>query len=521
MSNILPNNLLSQLVRSVPSVRAVNNRFRQLAREVEFDDLVNEPVTSGLFPITHLGLDIRSVDRLAIRAWWIDGLHQVLTGQLPEVEFYRLADQLRSSGLPYHYYDFIWAVIAVSHLGWFANGDPKLATKLLDRILQDTGPLNDDSQNSYPIDEAYNGRVADLPDPIYEWLTDREIEPNYTWAYENAWTILGDWPIDLADAVRSTPDVYDYIRRQGYDAESAIGSIELRELSRGGVWPLVGQYLNSGVAQASYEQPTNPNIERVNRYFREIIRPHWNPVEPAFFLTLHHLAPFLVHAGLDAQQQVVDLLPTMPPSLQRRLLNFISEHHWDSIPTRLGSMFTLEELEKRLTNGARWDLKRELPLEIGSGAALDLLLQHWTEADLQMLHQVFWDQVFIIHDNVALLDRFWRAVDQPPVPPDYTRYAHSPRCQRWLLLSETASGGISDTLLLQVGESFWDWLHHGTIISWDLMLLWRTISQMLTQDQRAMVIERLTDTLGDFEDRWGVGTINSLVHLAREMVDRS
>ena len=529
MSGQLPDNLVKRLVRLVPSARALSRQFYQVAHEASLEALVEDPTSSALVPITPAGLDVRAVDRLAMRAWWMEGLHRVLTGRLTEAEFYRVADRLRSSGLPYHYYDLVWAVLAIAHLEWYASVDVSQATNLLSRILQDTGSPDYD-RDPYPLEEAYGiGLPSDSG--LYEWLAAHELESGYEWDYASYWDeVVGDQPADRADY-----DQYALLARRGVNAEQFVQTRKPHRLAHAGLWRLVGQYLNSGQMQPDYERPRSPDSARADSLFRELRPTHSVVANPNLHLSLHHLAPFLAYADPTTQHLVAsELVPLMPPSLQRRLLSFVPERHWDVVPTVMGRRsFTLDELTSWLGADAGGDLApapaplltldQTLPLAIGSLSAMELLLAHLSEADRRVLAQVFWDQVLITHDNVVLLERFWHELGQPPIPLNDTRYAGSPRCQRWLLLTAGRAGvhQLSDQLIERISEPFLNWRHNETKITWELMLLWREVSDRLTDDQRNFAVQRLTEAVGDFEGVLHSGQVNAMVNLALEMVDRS
>ena len=167
-----------------------------------------------------------------------------------------------------------------------------------------------------------------------------------------------------------------------------------------------------------------------------------------------------------------------------------------------------------------------LPFEISNEEVFARLARYWTPYDRQLLHQAFWDRITITNDNAVLLERFWHEVGEPPVPINYTRYAHSPRCQRWMILTgltgaRGSTNRLPDNLVDAIGESFYHWEEFMDDYDWDLLLLWRTVCQRLTPRQRVMLAAGLRRAIGEFTDRWDLGTANSLVALALEMVERS
>ena len=577
MSNLLPDNLVAQLIQLVPSTRLINQRFNRVATETQRHQTVNDLVVGvGLVPITRIGIDVQSVDRLAMRAWWIDGLHQVLTGQLTDSGFYQVVEQLRTSGLSFHYYDFVWAVIAVSHIEWFIGDNSPPAIRLLTMILHDVGPIDHD-RSIHPIMDAYDSKVVNLSTEVEKWLHERNAEPEYDWEYDISWAELlniYDNPALNNLPVPSDPnpgDPYATFHRIGFDLDSLLTIKRVVSLTFIGAWRIVCQYLNSGFYQNDYEQPTRPSVDRVDNFIRTLnnLVGRLTVIEPAFYMTLHYIAPFLsVLPGPTEPNQVVvtdlssttapsttapsttapsttapsttapnpltiyefmGLLPSMPPSLRRRVLSFVPERYRNVAPIAVlndsdslkvlisGQVSPTDTLLARLDRPV--PVASLFPFEIGNVEVLEVLMKHWTCHDLELLHRAFWDRVFITNDNTALLERFWHAIGQPPVPINYTRYAHSPRCQHWLLVMGLMT--VSDDLLGAIGENFYHWKEFNSDFDWDLLLLWRTVSIMMSDRQRQLIVNGLLRTLLESKGVYNPGTSIGVVSLAWEMVEQS
>ena len=573
MAMALPEDIIEKLVQEVPSVQRVSHHLHDLHQRLSKERAVDDLTTGRRLVPYSSGLDTYACDRLAVRAWWLDGALRVIVGELSAAEFYQSIRQLHEVGHRFRFYDFVWAVIASSHILKFVDvvdDVVKVLSLVHNDVDNDIGPISDDVNavvKPVPIDEAYDGHVVPLPDKVHQWLSQRNLQPLYAWRHEETWfqavrrlvskdnlvvrpmklepNDLVDSPVELepddlvdspvelepndlagspvwpSEAIIALDTIDEYrtrlselrLRDDINDVDVDDVNVNWGQLVVAGLWPLVAQWLNSGRYQNDYSQPQSVDRERVNRLFRSVAEHERSVLDLTLNLSLYYLAPFVSYADLAVQHEVFNWLPVMLPPTRQRLLQFLDPHHWDVVPTVLdGRQLSLEQLEQYLAIH-RWT-KSMLPLKLASESALELLRQWWTEDDLAQLHDVFWTNIVITNDNVVLLEKFWVLVGKPPIS---GRVQHmSVRCYHWLLTMELTT--VDDELIESVGELFYSWPDRRNELNWDVLLLWRTICQRVDDRQRQSIINKLTKAVREFDGYQNVAATSALVMTALEML---